>query len=359
MNRQAVITWQEERGMGQWIIVCVGFCVLMVIVIPSIIVKGCSPNIHTPTPKQDPTNYSVNVFMATSNEISTMDLEEYIKGVVAAEMPASFGIEALKAQAVAARTITLRQMLQFGGCGCAKNPGADICTDHRHCQAWISREELQERIGHINYLSYSKKIQDAVNATKGLVATYKGDLIEACYHAASGGATDNSEEVWSNPAPYLKGVSTQFESMEPDFQKEISFTMDELERVLGINFREEKSSTYNVAGKDVHVISQVKMEKPIEILGASKAGRIKEIRIGDKVFEGSILRNLLGLASTKMTYRIADNRIYIITTGYGHGVGMSQYGANVMANAGENFKDILKHYYQGIEIVDYSQIKIR
>ena len=345
--------------MGQWIIVCVGFCVLVVVVIPSLIVRGCGFSIYPPTPQLSSFDHTVKVFDVSSNKIRDMQLEEYIKGVVAAEMPASFGIEALKAQAIAARTITLRQMTAFGGSGCTAHPGADICTDHRHCQAWISQEELRKRTGYVNYPVYAGKIRDATDSTRGLVATYQGNLIEACYHAASGGATDNSEEVWSSPVPYLRGVSTEFESKEPDFRKEVSFTMDDLEKKLNTSLKENKSTTYKVAGKDVHVISEERMDKPIEILDVSKAGRVKEIRIGDKVFSGYTLRTLLGLASTKMTYRIADNEVRITTTGYGHGVGMSQYGANTMAEAGKNFEEILKHYYQGIEVVDYYQAETR
>jgi len=341
--------------MGQWIIVCVGFCVLVVIVIPSIIVRGCGLTTSPPTPPLSSDEDTVKVFVVPSNEIQEMPLEEYIKGVVAAEMPASFGIEALKAQAVAARTFALKKMTAFGGTGCTANPGADVCTDHTHCQAWISQDELRERVGYINYPIYARKIQDAVNSTRGLVTVYQGNLIEACYHAASGGATDNSEEVWSNPLPYLRGVSTEFEAKEPDFRKEFRFTMDDLEKKLDTSLKEQKATTYKVAGKDVQVISTERMDKPIEILAASKAGRVKEIRIGNKAFSGYTLRTLLGLPSTKMTYRVVGNEILIVTTGYGHGVGMSQYGANVMAEAGKSFEEILKHYYQGIEVVSYTE----
>jgi stage II sporulation protein D len=338
--------------MGQWIILCVGFCVLVVVVLPSVIVRGCSFGIYPPTERSSLLDRTVKVFVVSRDQILDMPMEEYIKGVVAAEMPASFGIEALKAQAIAARTFTLKRMTANGGPGCTAHPGADICTDHRHCQAWISQDELKKRIGYINYPIYARKIQDATDSTKGLVATYQGYLIEAYYHAASGGATDNSEEVWSNPVPYLRGVATEFESKEPDFREEVSFTMDDLEKKLGISLKERKSTTYKVAGKDVQVISEERMDKPIEILEVSRAGRIKQIRIGDRVFSGYTLRTLLGLPSTKMTYRIAGSKVYITTTGYGHGVGMSQYGANAMADAGKDFVEILKHYYQGIEVVD-------
>jgi stage II sporulation protein D len=345
--------------MGKGIIICVGFCFLVVIVLPSLIVRGCSFTIYPQTDGLSLSDHTVKVFVVSKNQIVDMPLEEYIRGVVAAEMPASFGIEALKAQAVAARTFTLGRMTDNGGPGCTAHPGADICTDHRHCQAWISQDELRTRLGYINYPIYARKIQDATDSTKGLVATYQGQLIQAYYHAASGGATDNSEEVWSDSVPYLRGVSTEFESKEPDFRKEVSFTMDDLEKKLDTSLRERRATTYKVAGQDVQVISEERMDKPVEILEASRAGRVKEIRIGDKVFNGYTLRTLLGLPSTKMTYRIADNAIYITTTGYGHGVGMSQYGANAMADAGRSFMEILKHYYQGIEVSEYQKVNLR
>ncbi|HXL03222.1 MAG TPA: stage II sporulation protein D [Bacillota bacterium] len=345
--------------MGQWIILCVGFCVLVVVVLPSVIIRGCNFDIYPPTEQLSSFDHTVKVFVVLQNEICDMPLEEYIKGVVAAEMPASFGIEALKAQAVAARTFTLKRMTANGGQGCSAHPGADICTDHQHCQAWISQDEFKKRIGYINYPTYARKIQDAIDSTKGLVATYQGYLIEAYYHAASGGATDNSEEIWSNPVPYLRGVSTEFESKEPDFRKEVSFTVDDLEKKLDISLKDKKFTTYKIAGKDVQVISEERMDKPIEILEVSKAGRVKLIRVGDKVFSGYALRTLLGLPSTKMTYRITGNKVYITTTGYGHGVGLSQYGANVMADSGKDFVEILKHYYQGIEVIDYKNVQAR
>jgi stage II sporulation protein D len=192
--------------MGQWIIVCVGFCVLVVVVIPSVIVRGCGLSIYPPTPQLSSFDDTVKVFVVSSNEICNMQLEEYIKGVVAAEMPASFGVEALKAQAVAARTYTLRRMTALGGPGCTANPGADICTDHRHCQAWVSQDELRKRMGYVNYPIYASKIQDAVNSTRGLVATYQGNLIEAYYHAdtVSVSCGHNMDLIISYPISHLR-----------------------------------------------------------------------------------------------------------------------------------------------------------
>lgn len=342
--------------MAQWIMVCIAFCVLVVVVLPSVIVRGCSLRVYPRIEGSDSFDSTVKVFIVSSGRIQDMSLEEYIKGVVAAEMPASFGVEALKAQAIAARTFTLKRTAANGGPGCTLHPGADICTDHRHCQAWISEDELRKRLGYIEYPMYARKIHSAVDFTRGLVVSYQGRLIDAYYHAASGGATDNSEEVWSSEVPYLKGVSTEFEGREPDFREETVFTMDDLEKKLGVSLKEKKSTTYKVAGRDVQVISEERMDKPIEVLQSSKAGRIKEIKIGDKVFSGYTLRTLLGLSSTKMTYRIANDKVHVVTTGYGHGVGMSQYGAKAMADAGKNYAEILKHYYQGVEIVDHAKL---
>ena len=253
------------------------FCILVVVVLPSVIVRGCTFNIYPPTERLNSLDRTVKVFIVSSNQFQDMPLEEYIKGVVAAEMPASFGVEALKAQAIAARTFTLRRMTANGGPGCTAHSGADICTDHQHCQAWISDDELRRRLGYVNYPVYSRKIQNAVNATKGLVATYQGSLIEAYYHAASGGATDNSEEVWSNAVPYLKGVSTEFESKEPDFRKEVNFTMDELEKKLEVNFKERKSTTYKVAGKDVQLSLKSGWINPLKFLSLeSRSSRKSE-----------------------------------------------------------------------------------
>ncbi|MGE5592627.1 MAG: stage II sporulation protein D [Betaproteobacteria bacterium] len=339
--------------MDRVVIFSVGFCILVVLVVPSVLVRGCDFGI---APREAAAGPSINVFMISTGQMVEMPLDEYVKGVVAAEMPASFGTEALKAQAVAARTFAVKRMKQFGGPGCTAHPGADVCTDSQHCQAWVSDDELRKRLGYLEYYAYARKIASAVESTSGKIVTYQGKPIEAYYHAASGGSTENSEDVWQTAVPYLRAVSTEFEAREPSFQERVEFTIDELEKKLGVKLTQKKVRTYKVAGKDVQVVAGDRMDRPIEVLSASPAGRVKDIRIGDKIFSGFSLREALGLRSTKLTYQVIGDKVSFTTTGYGHGVGMSQYGAQAMAQAGKTYVDILKHYYTGTEVTTFAGI---
>ncbi|MEW6227243.1 MAG: stage II sporulation protein D [Bacillota bacterium] len=339
--------------MDRAVVFSVAFCILAVLVVPSVLVRGCDFGAR---PGQEVGGLNVRVFITATGKIVEMPLEDYVKGVVAAEMPASFGVEALKAQAIAARTFVLKKTRSYGGTGCSAHPGADICTDHEHCQAWIPHEELRKKLSYLEYYAYARRIASAVESTAGTVVTYQGKLIDAYYHAASGGSTDNSEEVWSAAVPYLRAVSTEFEAREPSFQERVGFTVDELEKKFGVQLRQRKVTSYKVAGKDVQVVTEEKMSRPIEILSASRAGRVKEVKIGDKVVSGYSLRSILGLRSTKFTYQVAGDKVYFTTTGFGHGVGMSQYGAQAMAQAGKTCTEILKHYYTGTEVVSYLKL---
>ncbi|MDI7247448.1 MAG: stage II sporulation protein D [Bacillota bacterium] len=334
--------------MDRAVIFSIAFCILVVLVVPSVLVRGCDFGVE---PREEAAGPTLKVFVVATGKLVEMPLEEYVRGVVAAEMPASFGTEALKAQAVAARTFAVKRMKQFGGAGCAAHPGADVCTDHVHCQAWISDGELRKRLSYLEYYTYARKIAGAVEATAGKIVTYQGKPIEAYYHAASGGSTDNSEDVWSTAIPYLRAVATEFEAREPRFEQRLELTVDELEKKLGVKLRQKKVTTYKVAGKDVQVVAEERMDRPIEVLSASRAGRVKDIRVGDRVFSGYSLREILGLRSTKLTYQVVGDKVYFTTTGYGHGVGMSQYGAQAMAQAGKSYVDILKHYYRGTEVI--------
>lgn len=339
--------------MDRAVVLSVAFCILAVLVVPCVLVRGCDFGART---GQEVGGLNVGVFATAAGKIVEMSLEDYVRGVVAAEMPASFGVEALKAQAIAARTFVLKRMRSYGGTGCSAHAGADICTNHEHCQAWISQEELRKRLSYLEYYAYARRIASAVESTAGMVVTYQGKLIDAYYHAASGGSTDNSEDVWSAAVPYLRAVSSEFEAQEPSFQERVGFTIDELEKRLGAQLRQRRVKSYKVAGKDVQVVAEEKVDRPIEVLKASKAGRVKEIRVGDKVLSGYSLRTILGLRSTKLTYQVAGDKVYFTTTGYGHGVGMSQYGAQAMARAGKTCAEILGHYYSGTEVVSYLKL---
>lgn len=339
--------------MDRALVLSVAFCIIAVLVVPSVLVRGCDFGAR---PARETGRLSVNVFVASSGKLVTMELEEYVKGVVAAEMPASFALEALKAQAVAARTFALKRAKSCGGTGCPAHPGADVCSDHEHCQAWVPVEGLRKKLGYLEYLSFARRIAGVVESTAGTVVTYRGQLIDAYYHAASGGSTDNSEEVWSTAVPYLRAVSSEFEAKEPSFQERVGFTLGELEEKFGVQLTQRRVTGYKVAGRDVQVVTEEKLARPIEILSASRAGRVKEVKIGDKVISGYSLRTILGLRSTKLTYQVAGDKVYFTTTGYGHGVGMSQYGAQAMAKAGKAHADILRHYYVGTEVTSYAKL---
>ncbi len=246
-----------------------------------------------------------------------IELEEYITGVVAAELPAAFNIEALKAQAVIARTYALKS-IKYG----------KTLTDNESTQSYKDNLELQAIWGS-NYEFYINKIKDAVNSTKGLTLTYNGDYIEAVYHSTSNGYTEDSVNVWNNYYPYLISVESKYDNLNPSFEvkKEISYS--ELSNKLGININ--KDSIFDLSDK-------------------SSSGRINTINIDNHVIKGTDFRNKLGLRSTSFEIIKNDNGIIVITHGYGHGVGMSQYGANGYANAGLTFNQILMHYYPGAQL---------
>ena len=254
----------------------------------------------------------------SNGEITEMDLEEYLVGVVAAEMPASFNIEALKAQSVVARTYTLKLL----------ESNREI-TDDVKTQVYKSNNELQNMWGS-NYNNYYQKVKNAVDQTNGLVIKYNGSLIDAVYHSTSNGYTEDAINVWGNNIPYLKTVTSPWDTSSTSYLRNIYIGFDVISNALKINF--DSSSTIDVISRD-------------------ESNRILKVRFNDKEYSGVEIRNLLGLRSTDFDAEISLNGVNFTTRGYGHGVGMSQYGANGMAKSGYSFEQILNHYYLGIKIV--------
>ena len=254
----------------------------------------------------------------SNGEIIEMDLEEYLVGVVAAEMPASFNIEALKAQSVVARTYTLKLL----------ESNREI-TDDVKTQVYKSNNELQNMWGS-NYTNYYQKVKNAVDQTNGLVIKYNGSLIDAVYHSTSNGYTEDAINVWGNSIPYLKTVTSPWDTSSTSYLRNICIGFDVISNALKINF--DSSSTIDVISRD-------------------ESNRILKVRFNDKEYSGVEIRNLLGLRSTDFDAEISSNGVNFTTRGYGHGVGMSQYGANGMAKSGYSFEQILNHYYLGIKIV--------
>jgi len=251
-----------------------------------------------------------------------MELEEYLAGVVAAEMPAAYSPEALKAQAVASRTRAV------AGGGCRTRADADICVESTCCQGYLDAKAQRARWGPDAGL-YRAKIADAVRETEGVIMTYRGKPIEVLYHAVSGGRTENAEAVFLNALPYLRGVDSPGEEQATGYSS-VTFVSDE---ALCMLFPEEAAD------------GTVRLE----VLERSESGRVVSLRVGRHEMSGRTFRAALSLPSTWFELRTAPGGISIAQRGHGHGVGMSQAGANAMAKQGAAYDEILLHYYTGVE----------
>lgn len=263
----------------------------------------------------------------TENNKANSDFENYIVGVVSAEMPASFEEEALKAQAVAARTYAYRQIIHDNIKFSQINPS-------NFGQAYITTDEMKKRWGN-NFNNWYTKIKNAVYDTSGEILVYNNAPILAAFHSTSSGITESSENVWSNKLPYLRSVESKEDENAPNFISKTTVTKEEFK--IKIN-----SLNANITKDEVNNIT---------ITERSAAGYVTKIKIGDKTFSGKDIRNVLGLRSTNFTITYDANNIIFTTKGYGHGAGMSQYGANFMAQKGSNYKQILEHYYYGVEFM--------
>lgn len=285
-------------------------------------------------------NIIVRVFIHKENKIVEMPIEEYIKGVTAAEMPVEFEVEALKAQAVAARTYVYGRMQGMYKSEKDVHKDADVCTDSTHCQAWIRKEDMINKWSSDTRLMNWDKIDKAVKETRGLVIIYDDTIINPLFHSNSGGQTENVEDVWEvGDVPYLKSVMSQGEDVAACFSNSISINENKFINKL-------KSEYPNIKVKKQNLL------KNITIVEASKSGRVKKIKIGNVLLKGSELRKLFNLNSTNIKIEEVDynKTVKITTRGNGHGVGMSQWGANFKAQNGDDFQKILKYYYNGVDI---------
>ena len=272
----------------------------------------------------------INVYFADEKKTLSMNVDEYLCGVVAAEMPAEFETEALKAQAVAARSYTYYKKENPS----PEHPEAAVCTDFAHCKAYKSDEELKNLWG--KYAKkYKEKIESAVYQTTGEIITYDGTVAMAVFHSQSGnGRTENSADVWGGKVPYLISVESHGEELAPNFYS-----------TQIVSFEEFKNQIASLN-------PEAKINAPTDINppSLSEGGNVKSIVIGGKEFSGREIRTLFNLRSSCFKITAENDIVTFEVTGYGHGVGMSQYGANAMAKEGQSYVDILKHYYTGVEI---------
>lgn len=281
-------------------------------------------------------NYgTINLLNAQTNEKTQIGLDDYLYGVVAAEMPADYEIEALKAQAIVARTYTIYTITHNAD----KHGENTICTSSTCCQAWISKEDRLCKWSEDKREENWNKIVEAVNSTKGQVIEYNGEVIDAFFHSNSGGKTEVPVNVWGGTNyPYLQVVETAGEDAYSQYSSEIILTKEELENKM--------------KGKYQDFIIDWNNTECIKITELTDSGRIKNIKIGNKELSGVEVRAMFGLKSANFKFSIEENNIKFSVIGYGHGVGMSQTGANTMAKNGSKYSDIINHFYIGVQIIN-------
>ncbi|MGL4774472.1 MAG: stage II sporulation protein D [Clostridium sp.] len=278
-------------------------------------------------------NDMVKVYITNDKKVIEVSVEDYIIGVLGSEMPVSFDEEALKAQAIAARTFYYSRRIS----PCPKANGGEIC-DTVHCQVYMNKEERLSKWSASTANQNYKKLEEAVKSTEGLVLSYKGELVRSPqFFSTSSGKTEDAKDVFGSEVPYLKSIESPGEEISTKFEETKTFKKSEL--VNKINSSYEKSKL-NI--KDIQ--SQISIEE------RSEAGMVTKLKLGNEVIKGTEFRSMLGLNSANFTIEYKGEDVIITCKGYGHGVGMSQWGANVMGKNGKTYDEILTHYYTGIEI---------
>ncbi|MWV46577.1 stage II sporulation protein D [Paenibacillus sp. HJL G12] len=320
-----------------------GGLLTLALLIPALVVATHHKEVPNPAPIPAPTapatvpqvltQPQVSVYLSKTGKVETLSLEDYVVGVIAAEMPAEFDLEALKAQAVAARTFIVRRLADGDKSGV---PGlqADV-TDTVNHQAYLSKEQLETQWkGKSEQLA---KIKRAVEESRNTIMTYKGKPITASFFSTGNGYTENSEDYWSQNIPYLRSVASPWDKQAPGYEETVKMSRGDFLTKLGL------------AGKSVPAATMGENQPFIEVLSSTAGHRIKEITIGGVKFTGREVREKLGLRSSEFSWKTSGDDVLITTYGYGHGVGMSQWGAEGMAKEGYTATEIMKHYYTGIQ----------
>lgn len=259
----------------------------------------------------------ITILRTETNEKITLTMTDYLTGVVSAEMSPLFSEEALKAQAIAAHTYALYQT----------NKGITLTDNYKKHQGYISPEEAQKKWGD-NYEIYSKKITSCVEEVKDRIITYEGEIILPAYFALCSGKTENSEDVWGGKVPYLVSVTSEGDRLSPDLVSEKAVSREEFESFAGFSLD----------------------ETPVFSLDCTEAGAVKKLTVNGSTFTGNEVQKAFNLKSNNFSLTYSENTFLFTVTGNGHGVGMSQYGADFMARQGASAEEILKHYYSGVKI---------
>ncbi|GAB3789454.1 stage II sporulation protein D [Virgibacillus kimchii] len=270
---------------------------------------------------------SVSVMRQAYNEVENVDLEEYVVRVVASEMPAEFEKEALKAQALAARTYIINHKMYND-----ETEEYDVTDTVTH-QVYKDDYELQTQWGS-DYEWKINKIKEAVNETRGEILTYQDAPITPAFFSTSNGYTENSEDYWENELPYLRSVESHWDEDSPKFMDQKTFSVEQIEEALGIDLPYNESFHIEVSRTD--------------------SERVDQLVLHGNEISGREVREKLELQSSDFSIKQRDNHLIFTTKGYGHGIGMSQYGANGMAEEGSSYEDIVYYYYQDVEISSLS-----
>ncbi|WP_274362475.1 stage II sporulation protein D [Paenibacillus thermotolerans] len=280
---------------------------------------------------------AVPVFLTAEKTTVSVPLEEYVRGVLAAEMPAEFELEALKAQAIAARTYIVRRLADGDRSSMPEGADSAVVTDTVVHQAYLTEQKLRDRWGLFSYAKNIDKLTKAVNETKGLIVAYEGQPIHATFFSTSDGYTEDSENYWSERVPYLRSVESPWDRLySPKFKNTTVINRSEVFRRLGL--------------------SESKGQLSLKVIERSPTGKIMKIEAGGKVFTGREFREKLELPSTNFTWALKGKTLTFTSSGYGHGVGMSQWGANGMAKQGKSAEDILHYYYTDVDIVPLGDV---
>lgn len=284
----------------------------------------------------DKTSPNISIYDVDKDKVIKMDIEEYLYGVLSSEMPSTFDIEALKAQAIAARTYVIYKRDNNITSG---HKNAVVCTNSAHCQAYSSYETLKKVKGEDWIKSDYNKVKEAVDDTKGQIVVYDGKPILPLYFSTSSGKTENSQDVFSSEYPYLVSVDSPYEEKSPKYK-----TIFKIKKATFIKNMKRYYPKLNLSLKNIN--NQVK------ILNRTSGGCVKTIQVGNIKLRGTELRKALNLNSANFTIRYSGDTMEFIVKGYGHGVGLSQWGAQGMAEKGYKYYDILLHYYKNTDIKD-------
>ena len=292
-------------------------------------------NVELQIEEYDYSKYAtIKLLHKKSDKVEKVKLDEYIANVVSAEMPVNYNIEALKAQAVVARTYTIYKITKS-----KKHKKADICDDSTCCQAWISKEDRLKKWKKSEAQENWNKIIKAVNETKGKIITYKGKPINAFFHSNSGGKTEIPFYVWGGEDyPYLQVVETSGEENYKQYRSEAEFTKKKFKKKI-----KEKYDNFKINYKDKNCI---KIEQ------RDSSNRVLSVKIGNLNLSGVEIRTILGLRSANFEVEIKKDKLKFTVIGYGHGVGMSQTGANSLAKQGKNYEEIIKHFYKEVKMIN-------